>query len=55
MRQKSTLKGEYIKVRSGARFKTRTNDKKKKSISSTTLSSGNIYPFSSTTLSNFAF
>ena len=49
------IKGNYIKVSATGRFKSRSSDKKYKTRSKTTLSSGNIYPFSSTVLTDFAF
>ena len=51
----AVLKGNYIKVSATKRFKSRLTDKKRKAVSRTTLSSGNIYPFSLKILTDFAF
>jgi len=55
MQTGKVLKGNYIKVSATGRFKSRSSDKKRKTRSKTVLSSGNIYPFSSTVLTDFAF
>jgi len=55
MSKNTILKGNYIEVSSSGRFKSRSSDKKRKARSKTILSSGNIYPFSSKTLTDFAF
>jgi len=51
----AVLKGNYIKVSATKRFRSRSADKKRKAISKTILSSGNVYPFSSKILTDFAF
>ena len=55
MSKNTILKGNYIKVSTTERFKSRSSDKKIKSRSKTVLSSGNIYSFSSKILTDFAF
>jgi hypothetical protein len=55
MQNKKILEGNYIKVSTDVRFKSRSSDKKQKARSKTILSSGNIYPFSSKVLTDFAF
>ena len=55
MANNAILKGNYIKVSVKERFKSRSLDKKSKSTSKTILSSGNIYPFSSKMITDFAF
>jgi len=55
MQTNKILKGNFIKVSATGRFKSRSSDKKRKARSKTILSSGNIYPFSSTVLTDFAF
>jgi hypothetical protein len=55
MKKIKVLEGDYIKISTKGRFKSRSSDKKQKARSKTVLSSGNIYPFSSTVLTDFAF
>jgi hypothetical protein len=55
MSKNAILKGNYIKVPTSERFKSRASDKSPKTKSRTILSSGNIYPFSSKKLTDFAF
>jgi hypothetical protein len=49
------MQEDYIKVSTTIRFKSSLFSKKQKTKSKTVLNSANIYPFSSTVLTDFAF